>query len=762
MKKNLMFAMFGAIALTGAVGFSSCTDEDVVDVNPGYNPETGEVPVDFVFNVETGAKSTTRMVASTVQIGTGTFRGIRDAQLYTYKLSSDGSHVSAGTETADKVYDLNELVAAGQLNGEGTDVSRRVLEMSLPTGTNTLMFWGRAMQGTVPSGKTAKAVYGSIDFSPSSTLANASFTLAPCVPDDTGSGATILDDGQTALGQYETLIADVLNDIINASSAVNKTRDGKTVNKTIWWKDYVNFAANGTITAKEKDPSTYVSADDCANMCALGTILANTFVSLNTFKSSELRNGQGKVIAALVGDIYNLMNSITTTATPTTVEEDAAQVVASGVQSVINKFFKNEGTWQWIETNTVKQNKGITSGFDKVTGDLNKFPDGLFHLPPGATVMTYTAVDNTTTPFTIVNEYAYMSQVPTYAMGSTGGSFNPKNYMYPAELCYFGNSPIRVTSDPHIKTDYPDGATNWDDDDNWKTTYTAGNNTVNWTKGGHVLSSTRSVAMQENINYGTSMLKTTIAYASGVTNLKDNNSGIHTGEVDGIIPLTQDNGNGGITSTNPFTLTGVLVGGQPQSVGWNYITKTPGAEDPDPYSCMVYDNDLPSTAIPTPTNNENYTMVWDNYKAGGDQNVVYVALELTNNSGKDFWGMNNLIRNGSAFYLIGKLDPNVTSEAQLTSLGKTAAEYAADKSLGITWPTKYALPPYDTDGSTLKVRRVFIQDFVTTAKFVIGEESLKTALVSVPDLRASHLSLGLSVDLSWSNGLTFENVVLGQ
>ena len=231
--------------------------------------------------------------------------------------------------------------------------------------------------------------------------------------------------------------------------------------------------------------------------------------------------------------------------------------------------------------------------------------------------------------------------------------------------------------------------------------------------------------------------------------MKDNNSVIHAGEADNTIAV----------SGNPFTLTGVLIGGQPQTVGWNYIVKA--SSGTDPYVCMVYDNDLPSTAIPTPTDQDNYTMVWDNYKEG-DQNVVYVALELTNNSGKDFWGMNNLIRNGSAFYLIGKLDPNETSEATLTSLGKTAEQFAADKSLGITWPTKYALPPYDTDGNTVKVRRVFIQDFVTTAKFVIGEESLKTALVSVPDLRASHLSLGLSVNLEWSAGLNFDNVVLGQ
>lgn len=737
MKKNLFYAFAGAIALSGAVGIISCSsDKDVAEeVNPSYNEKTGEVPVNFVFNVETGTQATTRMAASTVQIGTGSFRGIREAQLFTYKLPSDGSHVSAGTETADKVYDLNELIGQGQLNGEGTDVSRRVLEMSLPTGTNTLMLWGRAMQGSVGTGKTAGAVYGSIDFAPSSTLSAASFTLAPCVVDDTGS-STKLDDGQTALGQYETLIAKALNDIINASSTVNVTRGSKTVNKTMAWKDYVDFAADGTITAKEKDPSTYVSTTDCSDMCALGAILANTFVTLNTFKAGELRNGQGKIIAALVGDIYNLMTSITPTATATTVEEDAAQAVASHVKTVINSYFTDTHTWK--TTSEVISNSGITTGLEKVTGDLNKFPDQLFHLPPGATVMTYTAVDNSGGTLVVKNEYSYMSKVSTSQMGNfSGGSFDPKNYMYPAELCYFGNSPIRVTSDSHVKAEFPDGPTNWDNDDNWKTTYTAGNNTVDWTKDGHVLSSTRSVAMQENINYGTSMLKTTIAYGS-VTDLLDNNSGIHPGEADNTIKV----------SSNPFTLTGVLVGGQPQTVGWNYIAKVSSATDP--YVCMVYDNDLPSTAIPTPTSKENYTMVWDNYKADGDQNVVYVALELTNNSGKDFWGMNNLIRNGSAFYLIGKLDPN--KEGLSTT----------DLSDGITWPDKYALPPYAANGSTVKVRRVFIQDFVTTASFIIGEESLKSALVSVPDLRASHLSLGLSVDLSWSNGLTFENVELGK
>ena len=108
-----------------------------------------------------------------------------------------------------------------------------------------------------------------------------------------------------------------------------------------------------------------------------------------------------------------------------------------------------------------------------------------------------------------------------------------------------------------------------------------------------------------------------------------------------------------------------------------------------------------------------------------------------------------MIRNGGTFYITGKLDPD-------------ANRSTTDRSEGITWPTKYALPPYDTDGNTIKERRVFIQDYMTTANFVLGEYSLQHALVSVPDLRSSQISLGLSVDLSWSTGLSFNDVILGE
>ena len=50
---------------------------------------------------------------------------------------------------------------------------------------------------------------------------------------------------------------------------------------------------------------------------------------------------------------------------------------------------------------------------------------------------------------------------------------------------------------------------------------------------------------------------------------------------------------------------------------------------------------------------------------------------------------------------------------------------------------------------------------MTTATFTLGENSLKSAYLTVPDLRAASMSMGLSVDLKWETGLDFSNVVLG-
>lgn len=770
MKKQSIYALMSAIALAGAIGFSSCSSDDKVEVNPnpGYNSSTGDVPVQFVFNVSTNSQGKTRMSAGNVQEGSVPFRGIQNAKLYSFKLAGDGSHVyDPSTQGKDRVYDLDMLIDAGGLNPSGTPQSRRVLEMSLPTGTNTLMMWGRAYRQPVADANLDE-LYGGIDFTLGDNLSDFSFKLKPCVPEDGTYN-------KTALVQYETLIEKVLNDVVQANGDVNVTMNGKTINKPMAWADYVDFnLETGALTVKAKDPST-----DVDDMSPLGRILADLFVNFNTFKtggtSDELRNGEGRITAALMGDIYTVMQKVNH-AGATTADELAAQAVANFVINALNKYFSytQSGdiyTLKWITTATVKTNSGLAAEDINLVvdgSDLNKFPDGIFHLPPGATVMKYVSIEDdpdNADQKRIANKYAFLTNIPTYAMGGgAGATFNPNNYMYPAELCYFGNSPLRVTDDTHTVTDYPDGTANWDNDDQWASG--TNNNTVAWSKSSHVVTSTRSVAMQENINYGTSMLVTTVKY--GAAQLMDNNYALH-GEADKSV---------NVSTGTPFKLTGILIGGQVQEVGWNYIAKDGTNAN---FACMVYDNQINDKNIPafnTGTGNGSptqptYTLVWDNWDpsdAGKDQRKVFVALEFYNDAA-DFWGMNNLIRKGATFYIVGELDPETGSYGVKPAADGSAEAKAAYYAQGITWPlatgdnaegekSYYALPPYDNSGKTIKERRVFIQDYKTIANFTLGPNALKNALVSVPDLRQSQISLGLSVDLKWSSGLTFD-VTLG-
>ena len=120
----------------------------------------------------------------------------------------------------------------------------------------------------------------------------------------------------------------------------------------------------------------------------------------------------------------------------------------------------------------------------------------------------------------------------------------------------------------------------------------------------------------------------------------------------------------------------------------------------------------------------NYTLALETAEANPadpTSGAVNIALEFEN-TGNDFCGVDhNVIPAGTKFYLVAKLVPG-----------------------NATQPT----------GENLS--QVFKQDYITTAKLTISEKSLKSAYNVVPDLRSPKLEFGLSVDLHWRPGLTFE------
>ena len=84
MKKYFNYAFAGAIALLGAMGFTSCSsseDAESANVNPTYDPAKNTVTTQFVLNVASKANSNTRSGATDVQ-ESGNFRGIEKVKLF--------------------------------------------------------------------------------------------------------------------------------------------------------------------------------------------------------------------------------------------------------------------------------------------------------------------------------------------------------------------------------------------------------------------------------------------------------------------------------------------------------------------------------------------------------------------------------------------------------------------------------------------------------------------------------------------------------
>ena len=365
----------------------------------------------------------------------------------------------------------------------------------------------------------------------------------------------------------------------------------------------------------------------------------------------------------------------------------------AGSKTSVVEFIKNLQTALVGETGatTIPAERKLTKEiYDKCGEALTAiesidFP-GKFNLPDGVATLNWTT-----------GGFAY--NTPENVTIGTGNSVNYKKICYPAELSYFVNTTTMVSDkDMSNLSEFP-AYNDW-------TNPTGANWTGKSFSESAVENTTRTVGLKDPVQYSVAVLKSTVrcntatfednAHAAG--GFKDNQS------------IT--------VNDNSFPVTGILIGGQPASVDWKY---EPASSET--FENTIYDNVMNGSpmyakyASEVPTEG-NYTLVFDNKKTGAE-NSVYVAIELTNNSGQAFYGKDGIIQKDTKFYLIGILDPN-----------------------------KEGLP------KPAGVNRVFVQDYVTTANFKIKD--LKSAYNCIPDLRTSGINVGLAVDLSWKTGITFD------
>lgn len=277
-------------------------------------------------------------------------------------------------------------------------------------------------------------------------------------------------------------------------------------------------------------------------------------------------------------------------------------------------------------------------------------------------------------------------------------AIDPTTICYPAGLYYMANTPIKTTE--AIDPVFPNFA-------NWTNGFAA-----DWI-GTEVTATTRGIALTNPVQYAVASLAVKVKCATST--LPDN-----------AADYADDPTTGGLTQTitvpaDGFKLTGVVIGGQPETVGWDFKNL---AGD---HLMNIYDNAVPAevTAKSGSESPANYTLVLEDLveAAVSDKtqaSVVNIALEFENNSGQSFYGQDGLVPANAKFYLVGQLNLN------------------ADR--GVT----------DATGRT----SVFSQDYTTTATFTIS--SLENAYNGIPDLRASKMKFGLAVDLTWQAGVSFD------
>ena len=777
MKKHFVLLL----GLSALAGLWSCQQEVVVQDNPTYDPEKNTVTTQFILNISnTGGAPETKQSAATVQADGANFRGMQDVHILAYNLDYtgvNGKHylydVDDESSKATRDFDLGNMLKQDEVNATN---GRRILEVALPLNTNAIMLYGRALRGSGSVDEVGSTVAAGSALN--SSLEDVSFSLSSRI------GANLAN-----FQLFGDLMGRILTGIMNSGLELQTAARGYQVPATgvvdgrykFWWpvddtsKEFALTDAadshtgytfySGTKIWKEYG-DTYTT--NPTSMKPLEEVMGEAYAQIMTLRTdggkTELRAASSASVLRLTSDLYGILKRVRQ-ATPTTPEEYIAQLLANEIIGKASLFFQVNSTTgtDRIEYRDVSEIMTAVSNFipGKSATDYTAITNDYFYkesyeggelkvvrkgfplnlnMPMGSAVMTFivprdypTPNSNPTAPdYPVVT---YPTSIPAYGMG--GGAFAIENYRYPAELMYYTNSHIRVSDNALSQNDYPGATANWYQDSYWTA----------WSGEETVKSTTRSVAVAKTVNYGSALMKTQVAFSAPT--VSDNNGTIHTSEQDNSI--TVDSG------APKFAVTGVLIGGVCDQVGWDFLPVVPaGAEQAD-FGKMIYDN-LGGTPVDIPVYNATkaytspmYTLTWDNYNkklADNAQQKVYIALELVNNSGMDIWGELNLIRNGGTFYLVGELDPTTsTARARFTPTG--SSDVSLDR-------PDFFYPPFDDSGKTVNAPRVFMQDYVTDVKLNFTPTSLKHAYLTMPDLRASQVSLGLSVDLTWQAGISFD------
>lgn len=491
-------------------------------------------------------------------------------------------------------------------------------------------------------------------------------------------------------------------------TAVKILNDNNTINEqTTAFAKYLNDvlgAKDGSETWANIANSTEESNESEARKT-----LRKAYKNFTAEYTDAQRAGSANAVRLQMQDLYNVVVGLKASGSVSESDKTPEQKIAAAICAAILNDNDPHISFTYTSDGSTTTPKGTLSytGTDK---KYTNFPceQGL---PEGAALLTYDS-----------NGFSYVEdgKIGNTASG-TKKNVGVTDITYPLPIVYFCNTPVKASNTEIAKSEWQTSTSTWDSWDKWSS----------WDN--KVMLTTRSIALRNNINYGVAGLVTTVKCAKN--QLEDNKAANISGESNQIITIP----------TNGFQVTGLIIGGQPSKVNWQFVDDFNPASSPDRPN-VVYDQVTNNAKASTSQSSKIYTLVFDNWKSitGNEtQETVNVAIELQNGE-TEFYGQDGIIAAGQKFYLIGQLNP--ASATNLNSFAWPEYGTGADK-LPDSYNGRYPVKAGSDNN------RVFIQDYTTTANFTIN--SLKNAYVTIPDLRATKLQLGLSVDLKWQSGLTY-------
>ena len=469
------------------------------------------------------------------------------------------------------------------------------------------------------------------------------------------------------------------NDISFSSEPIVSGSNSITVEQNA----FANYL-NNVVATKVDDNNKWSSASET-------TTLGKAYKNFIKTYSDAQRAGSAEAVKLQMQALYNIAKPIA---------DNSSATDNALAQKLCENILNSSATGDNIIKFEFNESNGELNYVSSVDKKISNFPceQGL---PEGAALLTLNG-----------SSFSYNN---TPVIGSGNNKINISKITYPLPIVYFDNTPAKANN-AEI-SDWKNSTSTWD--------------TYGWTVWDDVVSATtRSIALQNNINYGVAGLKTVVKCEAAA--LEDNRNV--------NIP---NSGNQSINvPSGGFEVTGILIGGQPNTVNWQFIDANPNPN----HDYVVYDkvtNGVKANASAYSTN-AIYTLVFDNWTSKSNQEKVTFALELKNGD-VEFYGQEGVIAAGQKFYLIGQLDPSTGGINWPTYPDSYSG---ADDTLPKSYEGRYPVKAGSANN------RVFVQDFTTTAQ--VNIKSLKNAYVTIPDLRATQLQLGLSVDLSWRTGLTYD------